>query len=52
MEYYIQTNIGKSKYVVSYYDGVKVHNDGSELWDIAIFKSKKKMNEFIKDIKC
>ena len=50
MEYNIQNNIGKAKYVVNYYRGKK-HKDGSKFWDIAIFKSKHKMNQFIKTLK-
>ena len=42
-------NIGKAKYVVNYYQGKK-HDDGSEFWDIAIFKSKIKMHQFIKTL--
>ena len=47
MEYKIQNNIGKVKYLVSYYDGIKKHKDGSDFWDCACFKSKVKMNKFI-----
>lgn len=47
MEYNIMYNVGKAKYVVSYHDGVKKHKDGSKFFDIAIFKNKKKMKEFI-----
>ena len=50
MEYKIQYNIGKTKYLVSFYDGVKKHKDGSEFWDIRCFKNKKKMEAFIKSI--
>jgi len=49
MEHYILNNIGKAKYVVNYYQGKK-HKDGSKFWDIAIFKSKLKMNQFIKKL--
>jgi hypothetical protein len=47
MKYNIQYNIGKVKYLVSWYEGVKKHKDGSEAWDVACFKSKVKMNQFI-----
>ena len=50
MEHRISYNIGKVKYLVSYHDGVKKHKDGSDFWDIACFKSKKKMNDFIKTL--
>jgi hypothetical protein len=44
----IRYNIGHAKYVVNYSDGTKKHKDGSEFFDIAIFKNKKKMAAFIK----
>lgn len=46
----IQYNIGKVKYLVSFSDGTKKHNDGSEFWDIRCFKSKNKMNNFINEL--
>lgn len=42
-------NVGKAKYVVSYYDGKK-HPDGSDFYDVAIFKSKKKKDAFIEEL--
>jgi len=47
MKYTIQHNIGKVKYLVSYYGGIKKHADGSDFWDIACFSNKKKMARFI-----
>ena len=49
--FYIQYNIGKSKYVVNFHDGIKKHNDGSDFFDIRIFKNKKDMNAFILKLK-
>ena len=49
MEYNIQYNIGKAKYLVSYHKGEK-YKDGSKFFDIAIFKNKNKMKEFIKTL--
>ena len=49
MKGYIQDNIGKCKYVVNYSDGTKRHKDGSEFFDIAIFRNKKNMQKFIKE---
>jgi hypothetical protein len=46
-DYSVQYGIGKSKYCLSYYTGKK-HNDGSKFYDIALFKSKKALNNFIK----
>jgi hypothetical protein len=48
--YYVQSNIGKAKYVVNYYDGVKTHPDGSRFFDIGIFKNKTKEQSFIKNL--
>lgn len=50
LEYNISYNVGKTKYLVNYYTGKK-HRDGSKFFDIAIFKNKKKMQEFIKTFK-
>jgi len=46
----VQYGIGKAKYVVNFHDGVKKHGDGSDFFDIAIFKNKKKLNAFIKSL--
>ena len=48
--FHIQSNIGKAKYVVNYHDGSKKHRDGSNFFDIAIFKNKKKLNELISSL--
>lgn len=42
-----QFNVGKVKYLVSYHDGQKTHNDGSDFFDIACFSNKRKMEVFI-----
>ena len=44
-----QSNIGKAKYVVNYCTGKK-HADGSDFYDIAIFKNKKKKDEFVQEL--
>lgn len=48
--YYIQYNIGKSKYCVSFHDGVQTHPDGSPFYAIALFKNIKRMNSFVKQL--
>lgn len=48
--FFIQGNIGSSKYVVNYHDGIKRNEDGSTFFDIAIFKNKRKMNLFVKNL--
>ena len=46
----IQHNIGRAKYVVNFSDGTKQHPDGSEFFDIAIFRNKRKMLAFVREI--
>lgn len=48
--FYVQYNIGKAKYVVNHHDGSKKHKDGSDFFDISIFRNKKSLNEFIKKL--
>lgn len=48
--YYIQYNIGKCKYCVSFHDGVQTHRDGSPFYGISIFKNIKKMHSFVKQL--
>jgi hypothetical protein len=50
IKYKIDYNIGKVKYLVSFYEGIKKHKDGSEFWDIKCFKSKLKMYKFLKEL--
>lgn len=49
-EYYIQNNVGDSKYVVNYHDGKKTHKDGSKFYDMKSFTNKLKRDEFIKEL--
>jgi len=48
--YNIKYNVGKAKYLVSFHDGIKKHNDGSDFYDVKIFKNKIKLNQFIKEL--
>ena len=43
----VMYGVGMAKYLVNYHDGIKKHNDGSDFFDIEIFKNKKKLNAFI-----
>lgn len=45
--FYIQYNVGKTKYLVNYHNGIKTHNDGSAFFDIAIFKNKNSLASFV-----
>lgn len=46
-----QMNIGKAKYVVNFHDGEKKHRDGSDFFDIEIFKNKRLFEKFINGLK-
>jgi hypothetical protein len=39
--------IGKAKYTISYHDGKKKHKDGSDFFDIKIFKNEKDLSDFV-----
>jgi hypothetical protein len=40
--------VGKSKYVVNHHDGVKKHKDGSDFFDVQIFKNQNDLEAFKK----
>lgn len=42
-----QMNVGRAKYLVSFHDGVKTHNDGSAFYDVRIFTSQRRQQAFI-----
>jgi hypothetical protein len=44
--YYIQHNVGKVKYLVSFHNGTSTHDDGSPFFDIRSFSNKKKLKSF------
>ena len=48
--FYQKDNIGKSKYVISSHDGKKKHKDGSDFYDIDIFKNKKDLEKKRKEL--
>jgi len=47
-KFIINPQIGRVKYSISFHDGIKKHNDGSDFWDIKIFKNKVDFNKAIK----
>lgn len=49
-EYYVQYNIGRSKYALSFHDGVKKHDDGSPIYDIRLFRNKQRLHEAIRNL--
>ena len=48
--FYMQYNIGKSKYVVNFHNGERFYSDGSPFYDIKIFKNKVVLGRFIKEL--
>ncbi len=48
--YYTLYMGGRIKYTVSKHDGVSKHKDGSSFFDIAIFKNKKNMQQYVNDL--
>lgn len=43
-------NVGRAKYLVTYYKEGNKHKDGSDFHDIAIFSNKKNLNKFLKTL--
>ena len=48
--YYQKDGIGKAKYTISYHDGKKKHKDGSDFFDIQIFRNKKDLAKFVNSL--
>lgn len=46
-QFYVQTGIGRAKYVVNFHDGIKLNPDRSDFWECAIFKNKKALAAFL-----
>lgn len=49
-KYNVMYRIGHAKYVVNFHDGISKYNDGSEFFNIKIFKNKKLLNAFISEL--
>ena len=45
--FYLVDNVGKAKYTVNFHDGIKKHKDGSDFFDLRIFKNKKDLGRFV-----
>lgn len=46
-KFYVQMNVGMAKYCVNYHNGTSKHADGSEFFELQIFKNKKQFDKFI-----
>ena len=49
-QYYVQYNVGRCKYVLSFHDGVSTHADGSPFYDVRLFRNKKRLQESIRNL--
>ena len=49
--YRTKENIGNSRYTVSFHDGISQYGDGSPFFDMKVFRSNKKKNSFIKELR-
>lgn len=50
-KFYVQTNIGKAKYVVNFHQENSFHDDGSEFFDVRVFKNKRKLQKFVDQLR-
>ncbi len=51
-EYFTMDDVGRrGNYIVNFHDGVKTHRDGSEFYDMRIFRNKRKRDQFIRSLK-
>ena len=48
--YHIQYNVGKCKYVLNVLSKTNKHKDGSDFYDIYIFKNKVQLNNKVKEL--
>lgn len=48
--FYRMDNVGKAKYTINFCNGTDTFPDGNPFFHIRIFKSKKIMNKFVKDL--
>ena len=48
--FYVQNNIGRARYVVSFHDGITTNRDQSPFFDIRIFHNKKQLGNFVKSL--
>ena len=46
-KFFVLSGIGKAKYVVNYHNGIDKHKDGSDFYDVRIFRNKKLLHIFL-----
>jgi hypothetical protein len=47
----VRHNIGRAKYVLNFHDGEKTHADGSQFYDMKIFKNKVDLKNNVEALK-
>ncbi|OUV22933.1 MAG: hypothetical protein CBC55_02520 [Gammaproteobacteria bacterium TMED95] len=47
----LMSNVGKVKYLVNFWNGIKKHADGSAFFDVATFTNKRKRDSFVRSLK-
>jgi len=48
--FYLLDGIGKAKYTVNFHDGHSKHKDGSDFFDMKIFRNKRIRDQFIRNL--
>lgn len=49
-KFMVNSQIGVTKHSISFYNGVSTYDDNSEFWNLRIFKNKRDMKKFIKQL--
>jgi hypothetical protein len=47
-EYYLMENVGRARYTVNFHDGASTHKDGSDFYDIRIFRNRKEVQDLVR----
>lgn len=50
MIYYVMYNVGKTKYLLNYWNGTDTYSDNSPFYDIICFNNKLKLRNKIKEL--
>ena len=51
MIYYVRYNVGKTKYLLNYWNGTDTYSDNSPFYNIICFNNKLKLAKKIKELK-
>jgi hypothetical protein len=50
-QYSVMENVGRARFVVNFHDGRKRHADGSEFFDVRVFRNKRKLVQFVRSLR-